>query len=258
MLNLFVKGGVLAAALMVASGASAKSVEVTITNNQAQGGLFLTPLFAAFHDGSFDLFDNGAPASAALETLAEEGNPGGLVADAQAKGAKAGVVLAPGGFAGAPVIDPGETATLRLNVDPTSQRFFSFASMIIPSNDAFIGNGNPLAFEVFNAAGQFTGLGPIDVIRYYDGGTEENNNLGAAFNANNPTSATDTNEGVSLLANLDFLVGQGTVAGTTIGFAPTGPLATISVSAVPLPASLPLMGLALFGLGYLRRKAVTA
>lgn len=257
MFKSFVKGCVAAAALLGASAAAATTVEVTITNNQASGGLFLTPLFTAFHDGSFDIFDNGAAASGALEALAEEGNPGGLIAAAGAAGAATGVVLSPGGFAGAPVIDPGETAKLRLVVDEMTQRYFSFASMIIPSNDVFVANGNPLAYEVFDSFGAFTGLGPISVSRYYDAGTEVNDNLGAAFNANNPTAATDEGGTVSLLADLDFLLGQGTVAGTTVGFVPTGasPLATIQVAAVPLPASLPLLALGLFGLTALRRRA---
>ena len=243
------------AAILAAGTAQAKTLEITITNTQSAGGLFLTPLFTAFHDGTYDLFDTGAPASAALEDLAENGNPGGLVAQATAAGAATGVILSPGGFAGAPVLDPGETASLRMTVDPMTQRFFSFASMIIPSNDIFIGNGNPMAYEIFDMTGAFTGIGPIDVTRFYDAGTEVNDNSGAAFNANNPTPATDEGGLVSLLSDLDVLLGQGTVAGTTIGFVPQpgASLATITVSAIPLPATLPLLALGLLGVTVLGR-----
>ena len=38
--------------------------------------------------------------------------------------------------------------------DPRA-RYFSYASMLIPSNDAFIANGSPLAHPVFDASGEF-------------------------------------------------------------------------------------------------------
>ncbi|NNK78347.1 MAG: PEP-CTERM sorting domain-containing protein, partial [Litoreibacter sp.] len=93
--------------------------------------------------------------------LAEEGDPSGMIADATAAGATSGVIFWPERFAGAPVIDPGEIASITLKADPTTNRFFSFLSMVIPSNDTFIGNEDSMAYEVFTAIGEFTGLGPI-------------------------------------------------------------------------------------------------
>jgi hypothetical protein len=55
-------GGVIASANV----AAAATLEITITNNQAAQGLYLTPLFFALHDGSFDPFDEGSAASAAV------------------------------------------------------------------------------------------------------------------------------------------------------------------------------------------------
>ncbi len=244
----------------LATAASAAVVEITITNNQGSDGVYLTPLFSALHDGSFDAFNAGQAASAAVEDLAEEGNPAGLVAEADAQGATSGVIFGFDGFAGAPVLDPGETASIRLDVNRFDARFFSFLSMVIPSNDTFIGNDDAMAYEVFDAAGAFTGLGAISVFSddAWDAGTELNNGLGAPFSTAGGT-ATDV-DGVITPASdrLFFLNGQHTVAGTTIDLASgRNLLATIEVSQVPLPAGFPLLlaGLGAFGLAKRRKKA---
>lgn len=240
----------------LATAASAAVVQIKITNNQTSDGVYLTPLLSVLHNGSFDAFDAGSAASASVEALAEEGNPALVAADASAAGATAGVIFAPGGFAGAPVLDPGETAKIQLEVDPTDSRYFSFLSMVIPSNDIFIGNDNPMAYEVFNAVGKFTNLGPISVYSddAWDAGTEVNNGLGAPFNTGGGT-ATDVDGVVTRASDrLFFLNGQNTPAGTTIDL-PTGRnlLATIEVSQVPLPAGAPLLLAGLGVFGWMRR-----
>ena len=49
-------------------------VRVSLRNTSDTGGTALTPLFAGFHDNSFDVYDLGGTASAGLEALAEDGN----------------------------------------------------------------------------------------------------------------------------------------------------------------------------------------
>ena len=244
----------------LATAATAASLQITVTNNQGSGGLYLTPLLSILHDGSFDAFNVGEAASDAVENLAEEGDPSGVAALATAAGATAGVVFGPSGFAGAPVLDPGETASIRLDVDPSDARYFSFLSMVIPSNDIFIGNDNSMAYEIFDAAGQFTGLGPIHVYSddAWDAGTEVNNGLGAPFTTAGGT-ATEV-DGVITRASdrLFFLDGQNTVAGTTIDLTEgRNLLASIEISQVPLPAGFPLLlaGLGALGLAKRRKKA---
>ena len=46
----------LASALVTTLGAQSLTVNVTLENLGSSGGLYLTPVFTGFHDGSFDLF----------------------------------------------------------------------------------------------------------------------------------------------------------------------------------------------------------
>lgn len=242
----------------MATAASAASLTISVTNNQAADGVYLTPLASILHNGSVDSFDRNTAASASLEALAEQGDASGVLGDAAALGADTGVILAPGGFGGAPVLDPGETASIQLDVaDPTSNRYFSFLSMVIPSNDIFIGNDDSMAYEVFNMLGEFTGIGPIFVYASdaWDAGTEVNNGFGAPFNTAGGT-ATETNGVVVGAAdNLFFLSGQETAAGTTVDLSGSATLlATIEISEVPVPAGFPLLLAGLGAFGFMKRR----
>ncbi|MGI9390303.1 MAG: spondin domain-containing protein [Boseongicola sp.] len=240
----------------MASAAAAAAIEVTITNEQGADGLFLTPLLSIFHDGNYDTFDVGGSASNGVETIAETGSAMPESDAAMLAGATTGVITSPGGFPGAPVIDPGETASMVFNLDPNSDRFFSYLSMVIPSNDLFIGNEDSMAYEVFDIAGAFTNLGAIQIFtsNIWDAGTEENNNVGAAFNAAGGVE-TNTNDPIAQQASVFFLSGQGTAAGTTLNLPQDATLlATIELSQVPVPAALPMLLFALGGLGIAARK----
>jgi hypothetical protein len=59
-----------------------------------------------------------------------------------------------------PPIGPGETASAVFSLDAlaATSRYFSYASMIIPSNDAFIANGNPTAFRILADDGMYLGI----------------------------------------------------------------------------------------------------
>lgn len=247
--------GILAIAGL-ATAASAASVSVSITNQQGADGVFLTPLLSIFHNGTYDTFDVGEAASTGVENIAEGGDAMQAIADAQGAGATTGVITSPGGFAGAPVIDPGETATLQFDLDPSNDRYFSYLSMVIPSNDLFIGNDNQMAYEIFDIAGDFTDLGTIYIYTtdVWDAGTEANDNLGAAFNAAGG-DATDTTGPITPQGSLFFLNGESTAAGTELDIAAGRTLlATISISEVPVPAALPLLLAGLGGLGLMKRK----
>jgi hypothetical protein len=168
--------------------AETQEIIVTIENLAPSGGFYFTPVWVGFHNGSFDLFDPGGLASEELERIAEDGDTSALQAgfEAAVGGAAGGinmVVTAPEGFAGAPVFDPGDTSMIQLTVDSKVNSYMSFNSMIIPSNDAFIGNHNPMGIELFDAAGQFKGKQIITILgsMVWDAGTELNNEMDAAF-----------------------------------------------------------------------------
>ena len=222
---------------------SAGDIQVDFTN-VGNADFALTPLWFAFQNGNFDFFDVGQASSPALELLAEDGVVSGLQDDFTAAGQPGniqGVVTAPGGFAGAPVVEPGETGTAFVTpINPANYQFFSFASMLIPTNDTFIGNDSAMAYQVFDSMGNIndpSGTFTINIFAsdLYESGTEDNTGLGAPFSAAGGT-ATDTVGGlIGPAGDLQEFAGVGTPAGFTVNefFAADALVATISVSVVP-------------------------
>lgn len=250
------------------SKANAEALSIQIENLSPDTGFFLTPLWFGLHDGSFDLFDVGSPASSSIEELAEDGITTGLEADFAGPGRRQGVITGPAGFGSVnpqpPLIDAGETAATTVDIlNASAYRYFSFASMVIPSNDAFIGNDNPMAYEVFDALGNFNGPVIIEIFgdEIWDSGTEVNDTLGAAFSTIGGMSS-DEGGTVALHAGLANFEGTGTPVGNIgAGLAPEpGELvARITIQQVPEPSSIvlaitSLLGISLFGV-FRRRHA---
>ena len=161
--------------------ATSVEVLVTISNLAPAEGTHLTPFWVEFHDGSFNLFDEGAAASPGLESTAEDGATALLSAEFSnaALGFEDDTITGPGP---SPVFFPGNTSAVKFSLDSSSplNRYFSFASMIIPSNDAFIGNGDPMAYEVFDESGNFV-MTEIIILgtQVWDAGTEVNDEVPA-------------------------------------------------------------------------------
>jgi hypothetical protein len=254
---------------LFAAGATATELTITIENPLGEGNFFFTPVWVAAHDGSFDVFTSGESAGNfdGLEEVAELGDTGPLSdrfsnsAAGTAGGQQA--TFASVAFGGdAPVYSPGENNTVMFDPgDATVNRYFSFASMVIPTNDLFFANGDPMAYELFNAAGEFQGPLVIEVLGtgVYDAGTELNDaTAGAAFSANGGASIDET-ENISLFFSqagapgyLDSFLGSTTGNGATISetFGRDDVIARITI--VPEPSSVLLLSLA--GIGLLRRR----
>ena len=238
--------------------ASASNLSVTIENLGPAGGFSFTPLWLAAHNGSFDGFDVGSAAGAGITAIAEGG--AASVISGEFAGFGVDTTIAQG--TGAPVFSPGETQSAVFNVgDASVNRYLSFASMIVPTNDLFFGNDNPFAYEAFDAAGNFNG--PFEILIFgsdiYDNGTEVNDaQAGAAFSA---LGGTGTAEGGLITKFFDdpgsasylaSFFGTDTADGNTIGAGFDESTLIARITVVPAPAGAALI--ALGGLAAARRR----
>ncbi|MBL1322076.1 MAG: spondin domain-containing protein [Methylophaga sp.] len=250
-----------AALTLISSVVNAAQIEVRITNNAPNGGTYLTPTWVGFHNGSFDTFNVGSATSSSLESLVEDGNTAPLSTSFQGSGVD--------GVLGAGPIAPNQTVSNQFTVsDDGSQNYFSYASMLLPSSDFFIGNSNPFAFNISALLdGSISSLS-FDVGTVYDAGTEINDFATSAGNPlfgiapgqTGPNQGADENGVITAVNGLAFASFLN-VAGIDTGrfnFDNFGSIATIeivNVSAVPVPAALFMFAPALLGFLGLRRKA---
>lgn len=160
--------GVLAILGMMAGSAAGVEFQIKVTNLSPN---VLSPVPFVTHDAGFDLFDEGAAASPAIEAVAETGNPSGVVAMAQA--ALGGSVTSYGVAGGAPLTS-GQSAMVTLNTD-MAHRWLSFASMMGVSNDGFIGYAaGDGAINLFPGGMPLKGTFIIMPANVWDAGTEVN------------------------------------------------------------------------------------
>jgi len=260
------------------SGASqAAMVEVEVSNLFNVGGLALTPVWVGFHDGSFDSFDAGTSSSASLQALAEGGDVSGITADFSASNTSGvqGTITAPDGFAGAPVFEPGESATSAIfDINATDNGYFSFLSMLIPTNDAFIGNDSATAYSLFDMNNEFVGLDILvlgsDV---WDSGTELNRGYGSPFlvgadaqERQDENGVVGQHTGLTVLAGGLSIFGGDTPAGYSIDQAAADFTAqgfevariTVNQVQVPVPASAGLFAIGMVALAGFKRRKNTA
>ncbi|NET54375.1 MAG: PEP-CTERM sorting domain-containing protein [Merismopedia sp. SIO2A8] len=186
-------------------------VQVTVNNLAPSNGTFLTPLWFGFHDGGFDTYDRGRPVSPGLESLAEDGDTASITTefDLAGFGEIQGTIFGANGQ-----IAPSETTTQTVWIDTSdpSNQFFNYASMVIPSNDTFVANGNERAHQVVDDQGNFTGAEiMIAGSQALDAGSEINDELPANtafFGQQTPNTGVDEN-GVVQLATGFQPVGSG-------------------------------------------------
>ena len=259
----------LAFVAMTTNIAHAIPLRVTLTNISPTGGVGTSPLWVGFHDGSFDVFSPGAAASIGLERTAEDGNNSAIT------GLFTGSVQ--GTLPGGPAF-PGQVRSALFNVDTGGMgRYFSYAAMVVVSNDFFIANGTPTAIDLSGLtpghtlsifAGVPYAAGLENVV--YDAGTEVNDFLFSLANGafGIPGGQTGGNQGTTEGGVVTTVQGDpfagflnappGFVSGLLNFNDPSlySAIARIDITAVPEPGSLVLLssGLLALGVGKLRRR----
>jgi hypothetical protein len=262
-----------ASVLTMASTASAASLKITVENLAPESGTFLTPLWFGLHNGNFDLFNEGeALPIPPFERLVEDG----LTAPISNYFASSGAGSVQGVVFGGPErpvaqISPGAKVSAIVNIDDSilSTPYFSYAAMVIPSNDAFFANDDPFEHRLFDDQGNFIATS-FDILgsEVYDAGTEVNDEIptNTAF-LQQPAPNTGTTEGGVVSIHPGFRpAGTGGVLdasrpfrGETINFANADfkaqgyLVARITIERVPEPSTLAILPLT--GLFVLYRKA---
>ncbi len=258
----------LSAVALVVAPARAEVIRITIRNLSPQEGVALSPFSIAAHDGTYDPFDAGNPASSAIENIAELGDGTQLLADivADQPTAATGVVKATQGGLNNTIFTPGSSGSIELTVDPTLHRYLTFGAMVVPSNDAFVGNESPTKVALFDPMGNFIAtdftLVGSDI---WDAGTEVNQLYGAAYVMGQDATQGDDERSVITSADLTKqfapYLGSTTPLGNTFSAPPlfATPVASIHFDLVPEPSSLVLAALGMLSLavlGYRRRRAM--
>lgn len=245
--------------MAVTNAAQAAPVQVTVTveNLAPSSSVSFAPLHLGFHQGIFDAFDEGQVAAPGIVTVAEGGSGTIWQTDFAAvdPNATRGVI-------GMPLFS-GQSRSATYMVDPSVNRYFTFASMVIPSNDHFIGNDSPTEYQLFDAAGNLR-IRTIDVNagEVWDAGSEIFSVAGAAFlvNGSNPVRTPENGVVGFDFDGLSGFNGQTTAAGYVFNnnLTPSTPIYRIgfAVAAVPEPQTYVLMAMGLLTVAGLRRLRV--
>ena len=260
---------VAAAGLAVAMSPEARAVSlrITVENLAPANSVATAPLRFGFGNGNFDAFNNnetalllgaGDIADAPIVTIAEGGSgsawfPAFAAAEPDAD---LGSVVGP---TGGPFV-PGAVSSAIIEIDPSNQ-FFTFATMVVPSNDHFLGNDSPTAFQVFDGAGNLI-LPQIEqsASQIWDAGSEQEIAANAAFLVGG-VNGNRVDEGAPVqfnFADLSTFDGLETAAGYSFDsslLTSDTAILRISFSVVPEPSSYVLaLGAGVVGLGIVQRR----
>ncbi len=260
----FVVSALAIASIAGVTSAQSVQVRVNVQNLAPANSISFAPLRVGFGNGTFDAFNNnqtaflfGQPsvAAAPITTIAEGGSGSTwfpAFAATEPNAVLGTVVPMPPG----PLL-PGGMASTVFTVDPSVNRFFTFASMVVPSNDHFIGNDNPMQYMLFDMMGNLNITAISQFGRdIWDAGTEVTNPANAAF-VMGGVNDNRMDEGGVVNFNfdrLDAFNGLTTSAGYTFSrqIGANDEVYRISFEVVPAPGSAALLGLG--GAAALRRR----
>ena len=243
--------GVAIVSLSPAPSAWSGEIQITVTNDQTAGGVALAPVWFGVQNGSFNVFSQGVRPARKLLPWPNSATRRRFLTCLPATVRKRHFSREE---ACAQFL-PGQSNSTILNVsDPSVDRYLSFAGMVVPSNDFFMGNATPL--QIFNSVGSFAG--PVTIQVYgsdiWDSDTEQQSTTtGLTFiQGQTPGSGTQITDGSitpfltepGAASFLQSITGLTTVAGYQISheFGANTPIATIYISSVPEPSSALLLG----------------
>jgi len=241
--------------------AQLRTVTVTVTNLAAANSVSFAATQLGFHSGAFDAFNIGGVAGPGIISVAEPGTGGQWQADFAA----ADPTATRGAIAGGALL-PGQSRSRSFIVDAGLNRFFTFAAMVVPSNDFFIGNDNPMQYRMFDNAGNLL-ISSITqrASQIWDAGSEAFDPANAAFLVGG-TAANRTPQNGVVSFNFAELMGFNGLM-TTGGYVFESGLTAdreiyrldfaSSVNVVPEPSTVILMasGLVMLGVAARRRGA---
>lgn len=237
---------------LLATGARGEMVQlkVTVQNLAPADSIAFASLRVGFHAGVFDSFNNGEPATAPIISVAEGGSGADWFPAFMAAEPNAGLgTVAPD--PPGPLL-PGAMGMATFTVDTSVNRYFTFASMVVPSNDYFIGNDSPTQYPLFDENGQLNFTEILqDASDIWDAGSELDDPANAAFLEIGDNDLRTPQGGVVNFdfAGLDIFNGLTTAAGYTFDsqLAAETPVYRISFEVVPEPGAAALLGVG--GLG---------
>ncbi|MFO0834613.1 MAG: spondin domain-containing protein [Phycisphaerales bacterium] len=257
-----VASALLVAGISGAVHAGPVQLRVTVQSMVPQTSVAFAPLRFGVGNGTFDafsenqgvfLFGQSSAATAPIARIAEAGSGANWFPAFTSVDPNAAL-----GSVGASPLLPGQTASTIVEVDPSIHRYFTFATMVVPSNDQFIGNDDPMEYKLFDANGKLK-LTSISQFgnSVWDAGTETTDAANAAFlQGSNAAGRIDENGVVTRgLANINAFNGLTTAAGYTFdrAFAGGDEIYRISFEIVPAPSTTAMLGLCGLVMGRRRR-----
>ncbi len=255
--SIFTQTSVVASMLMLAAPAYASFVQVTINveNLAPANSVSFAPLRFGFNNGTFDAFNQGEVATAPIISVAEGGSGSAWLPAFAAADPTAVIGSTMGG-----AVLPGATRSASFLINTSLNPFFTFASMVVPSNDFFIGNDSPTEYRLFDMTGSLLinsiSLTASDI---WNAGSEAFDPLNAAFLVGGNNSLRTPENGVvgfnfSELAGFNGLT---TAAGYVFDSALTADTdifrISFTVKTVPEPVTVALMTAGLLGMGLIVR-----